>query len=562
MRPRSLILLVLALALSPAATAHGGFALGPATPQTGVGDNSAAITRGDLDGDGALDLVIANSADPGTVATFRGTGAGGFAKPAGSPFTVGARLHADVELADVTGDGRLDAITANAITGTAAADGRVSVVPGNGAGGLAGGTTLPTGGDRALGVQVAELTGDGILDIAVANRSSAADVQPGSVAVLPGLGAGAFGPATPVSPVATPIALLARDLTCDGRADLVTANDGGTLSVFVQQPGGGFAPAPGSPFPAGASALRGIAAGDVNHDGIPDLAVTSRELIMAATPGRVAVLLGTGSGSFAPAPGSPVSTGGQFARGVELADITGDGRLDLAVTHAQIPGSVGVLAGDGTGGFAPVGGSPFATAFVEQATALAVGAFNGDSLVDVATAHAENAARIVVQLNTGFPAPPAGAAAAAPPCGPAPVAEPPPAPGTAPAAGAPAALPLQPSTQALLRRALGRLASRHRFRAGRLPTALRRVTVDLGGPGRVTITMSARTGPRGKRQTLAAGRALVPAAGRVKVAMTLTKAGRRALARRRTITLRVVLSGRPVGAKTVTAQRTVTLKRR
>lgn len=561
MRPRSVTLLVLALVVAPAAPAHGGFALGPGTPHTGVGDNSAAVTQGDLDGDGALDLVVANSADPGTVATFRGTGAGGFAKPAGSPFAVGARLHTDVELADVTGDGRLDAITANGITGTAAADGRVSVIPGNGAGGLAGGATLPTGGDRALGVQVAELTGDGILDIAVINRSSAADVQPGSVAVLAGQGAGAFGPPATVSAVATPIALLARDLTCDGRADLVTANEGGTVSVFVQQPGGGFAPAPGSPFPAGATALRGLAAGDVNHDGIPDLAVTSRELIMAATPGRVAVLLSTGSGVVAPAPGSPVSTGGQFARGVELADITGDGRLDLAVTHAQIPGSVGVLAGDGTGGFAPVGGSPFPTAFVEQATALAVGGFNGDALPDIATAHAENAARLVVQLNTGFPAHPAGPAVAAAACGPAPPAEPAPS-GATPAAGTPTAIPPRPSTQTLLRQALKRLASRQRFRAGRLPAGLRRIAVALGGPGRVTVTLSARTGPRGKRQTLAAGRALAPADGRATVAVTLTKAGRRALARRRTITLRVVLSGRPIGKTTITAQRTVTLKRR
>ncbi|MBJ7329543.1 MAG: VCBS repeat-containing protein [Solirubrobacteraceae bacterium] len=559
MRARPVFAVVLGLALTSPATAIAGFSLGPGTPSTGVGDSSNAITSGDLNADGRPDLVIANGSDPGTVATFLGNGAGGFAKPPGSPFAVGARFHADVELADVNGDGKLDAITANNISSTAADDGRVSVSLGNGAGGLAAATVLPSGGDGAATVQVTELTGDGKLDLAVVNRASGAGAQPGKLAVLAGDGSGGFGAPQPIGDLATPLLLIARDVTCDGRTDLITGGNAGGLTVFTQQPGGGFAA--GAPVAAGVATLRGIAAGDVNGDGRTDLVVTSRDMVMATTPGRAAVLLGDGAGGFVPAAGSPVPTGGQFARGVELADLTGDGRLDLAVTHAQIPGSVGVLAGDGAGGFGPVAGSPFATAFVEQATAVAVGLFNGDALPDLATAHAENAARLVVQLNTGFPLPPAGVAARVAACGPAAPPVDPGSPATTPGAGTtPPATAVSPLAQAGLRARAAALRRILRYRGRTLPAALTTITAELGGRGRLDVKMTARTGRRGKRETLASGRATAGANGRAKARITLTKVGRRALGRKRTFALTVTLTGRGPDARTATAARVVTLK--
>ncbi len=70
----------------------------------------------------------------------------------------------------------------------------------------------------------------------------------------------------------------------------------------------------------------GVAVGDFNGDGIADLAVAN------FSSNDVSILLGDGSGGFAPAPGSPVAVGdGPY--GVAVGDFNGDGIADLAVAN-------------------------------------------------------------------------------------------------------------------------------------------------------------------------------------------------------------------------------------
>ena len=108
-----------------------------------------------------------------------------------------------------------------------------------------------------------------------------------------------------------------------------------------------------------------------------------------------------GVGVFAEVPGSPFPmTGATNARGVAAGDLTGDGRLDVAVAH---PGNrrVSVLAGNGAGGFAPAPGSPYSTEPIEQPAGVAIGDFDRDFHPDLAIAHNENAARMSVLINDG-----------------------------------------------------------------------------------------------------------------------------------------------------------------
>ena len=86
-----------------------------------------------------------------------------------------------------------------------------------------------------------------------------------------------------------------------------------------------FTPAAGSPVAAGSSPLS-VAAADLNGDGKPDLAVANNG------SNDVSFLLGDGTGGFAPVAGSPVAAGtNPFS--VAAADLNADGKPDLAVAN-------------------------------------------------------------------------------------------------------------------------------------------------------------------------------------------------------------------------------------
>src|SRR5215204_3032036 len=112
------------------------------------------------------------------------------------------------------------------------------------------------------------------------------------------------------------------DWNKDGRLDIVTCNEGDTVTVLLGDGRGGFTPAPGSPIKAAAHL---IAVGDVNKDRNPDLALTHHDSF------GVVILLGAGDGRFAPAPGSPFAAH-QGAKahnhGLALSDLNRDGNLD------------------------------------------------------------------------------------------------------------------------------------------------------------------------------------------------------------------------------------------
>jgi hypothetical protein len=81
-----------------------------------VGNQPMAIVLGDFNNDGKLDLATANYADD-TVTLLLGNGDGTFAQAPHSPFAVGQAPIA-IAAADFNGDGKLDLAVANATSGT------------------------------------------------------------------------------------------------------------------------------------------------------------------------------------------------------------------------------------------------------------------------------------------------------------------------------------------------------------------------------------------------------------------------------------------------------------
>jgi len=141
---------------------------------------------------------------------------------------------------------------------------------------------------------------------------------------------------------------------------------------------------------------------DVDGDGKPDLLVANYYAI-GADDGTVGVLLGNGDGTFRTV--VAYDSGGPGAVSVAVADVNGDGKLDLVVADFCDPGclsgGVGVLLGKGQGLFEQVVFFDLPNAYVNFA---AVADVNGDGKPDllVATSDAALAAVKVLLNNTPF----------------------------------------------------------------------------------------------------------------------------------------------------------------
>src|SRR5262249_41413611 len=157
-----------------------------------------------------------NFATPGTIAVLRQNEEGSFA--AARTFTVGANPAA-VVVADVNGDGRMDVATANLESDN------VSVLLGNGDGSLAPAQNYQVG--RAESLALHDFNAAGFLDIVTANRHS-------FVSVLPGNGDGTFRPPCDFWAGAEPVSVAVGDFNGDARADLAVAQlFSGQLSILL-----------------------------------------------------------------------------------------------------------------------------------------------------------------------------------------------------------------------------------------------------------------------------------------------------------------------------------------
>ncbi|HLY16683.1 MAG TPA: FG-GAP-like repeat-containing protein [Bryobacteraceae bacterium] len=233
-------------------------------------------------------------------------------------------------------------------------------------------TTLAAG-TQPLSVVAGDFNGDGIGDLAAVNRGE------NTVAVWLGDGSGNFTPASgsPFAVGSAPQAVVTGDFNGDGNVDLAVVNQNdNTVTILLGNGSGGFAPASGSPFAVGTSP-ESLAVTDFNGDGNADLAIVNQ------ADKTVTVLLGDGAGGFTAANGSPFAVG-VSPQAVVVADFNGDGNADLAIANHG-DNTLTILLGNGSGGFAAAGGSPIAAGMAPQS--LAAGDFNADGNTDLAVAN-------------------------------------------------------------------------------------------------------------------------------------------------------------------------------
>src|SRR5438105_3304052 len=238
-------------------------------------------------------------------------------------------------------------------------------------------------------IAIGDLNGDGIPDLAVANNGGASS---GDVSVLLGAGAGSFSPATNYSAQPHPESIAIGDLNADGIPDLAVANSS-TNDVSVLLGTGGCSCKAASNFVAHSTAFS-VAIGDLNGDGKPDLAVANFNST------DVSVLLNTTSpGTTTPTFATAANFGAHsLPESVAIGDINGDGKPDLAAANAgtaDVSVLLNTTASPNTLSF----NSAVNFGAHSQPISVAIGDLNGDGRPDLAVAN-NASSDVAVLLNT------------------------------------------------------------------------------------------------------------------------------------------------------------------
>jgi hypothetical protein len=348
---------------------RGVFASFAGSTNVGVGTSPLSVTLGDVNGDGKLDLLTANTAS-NNVSVRLGDGLGGFA--GSTDVAVGASPQS-VTLGDVNRDGKLDLLTAN----TGGSLNTVSVRLGDGLGGFTGSTNVGVG-SGPVSVTLGDVNRDGKLDLLTSNLNS------NTVSVRLGDGLGDFTGSTEVGVGSLPYSLTLGDVNGDGKLDFLTANrNSGDFSVRLGDGLGGFT---GSTNVTGVgSSPNAVTLGDVNGDGKLDL------LTANILSNDVSVRLGDGLGGFT---GSTNIAVGANPISLMLGDVNGDGKLDL-LTANNGSNNVSVRLGDGLGSF--TGSTDVGVGMNPRSVML--GDVNRDGKLDILTANGASN-DVSVRLNT------------------------------------------------------------------------------------------------------------------------------------------------------------------
>jgi Bacterial Ig-like domain (group 3)/FG-GAP-like repeat/FG-GAP repeat len=373
------------------------------------GPEAGFVTVADVNGDGKPDLLVANSYYVDTIGVLMGKGDGTFG-PVGT-YASGGDEPIDIAVVDLNGDGKPDLIVVNhSPCYGCPGNGRVAVLLGNGGGSFQPAVSYDSGGffSGGGGFGVADVNGDGKLDVIVASCAPSGSTDCGDadgvIGVLFGNGDGTFRPVVTfdsgTSPGGTAVAV--ADLNRDGKLDLIVTTGctysltcpKGSVGVLMGNGDGTFRPSVNYAL-AGWSDF-GIDVVDLNRDGKLDVVVGGCGSTNCWGPnGLASVLLGNGDGTFQAASG--FDSGGRLADGIAVADVNGDGKLDILASDT-IDGSVGMLPGQGDGTFlAPLA---FATGGY-LSYAIAVADLNGDGRPDVVTSGVNGAGIVSVLINTG-----------------------------------------------------------------------------------------------------------------------------------------------------------------
>jgi len=346
----------------------------------------------DLDGDGDLDIVVANEFRPNILLLNDGTGR---FSDASDRLPRTEHDSEDVGIADFDGDGDPDIVIVSE-------DDQVNELYLNDGSGVFSDESdrIPVTG-TTNGLVVADVNADGLPDLLLANN--------GQDALLINDGAGRFrdetGTRLPSSQDVSQDMELG-DVDGDGDLDLIVANEGPNVLYFNDGTGHFTAPEWGIPLRASPEETREADFGDVDGDGDLDLLFANVAAFVAGADPRNRLLINDGGGRFVDETEARLPPDQASSFDGDFRDVDGDGDLDVLTGNSDVDLGQGRIAdslyrvylNDGNGYFTEATEAVFGEGVTGTGFDLEWGDFNGDGLEDVYLASRGSADRLLLRV--------------------------------------------------------------------------------------------------------------------------------------------------------------------
>lgn len=339
--------------------------VGTAAGKNPVGGYSGGIATADFNGDGIPDIV---AGVPGPyISVGLGKGDGSFTDL--DPITIhasttGCRVSG-IAAGDFNNDGIPDLAVASPCTATGS--GNVYILTGKGDGTFNPVSFTANVADINGTIKTGDFNGDGIVDLIAFSETA------GGVTLL-GHGDGTFQTKTAtITTVGTYTESIAvADFNLDGKQDVaITATGNGSSNVLMLLGNGDGTFTPASQQPS-VPLTDGVAAGDLNSDGVPDLVV--------GTSGYYAILLGKGDGTFSLLSKTLLTYHDEETFPPVITDINGDGIPDIAGFNAF---TIYAWFGAGDGTFTQVLPTDTSIGNSQFSGEMVSADFNGDGVPDL-----------------------------------------------------------------------------------------------------------------------------------------------------------------------------------
>ena len=341
-------------------------------PNNGAQSQTMDVQAADLDGDGDLDIVLANEFQANTILINDGSGI--FTNTTNGNLPQRVQDSEDVAIADFNGDGYLDLVFCSEDDVVLGESNVHEYYTGDGMGNFMNADfQLPD--TEANAVTAVDINNDGFVDLFFGNN--------GATGVLMNNGNGIFNLETERVPA---IAKTTQDLTfadidADGDLDLFEGNEDGNR-LYLNDGEGYFTDETATRLPQGLNIeTRKVTFGDVDGDGDLD-AFLSNVVFIAGKDPQNRLFLNDGIGVFTDVTSTRLPADTDHTVDAIFVDVDLDQDLDLIVCNV-FGAPIKVYENDGLGSFANNTVDILGQLYFRDALGVIAEDFNGDGLKDI-----------------------------------------------------------------------------------------------------------------------------------------------------------------------------------